>query len=127
MNKLHFVGIVMVAFIMIMVASCQYKFLVEPIIPPPPPGDTTSFSLEIVPIWVAQNCTGCHGTGGTQPDLTADNAYSSITGMGLVNTDDPPLSRIYTHPLPDGNHYKKYTAAQATLLLYWIEEGARNN
>ncbi len=126
MNKLHFIGIVMVAFIMMMLASCQYKFIVEPVIPPPPPGDTTSFSLEIVPIWAEQGCTSCH-PGLHQPDLSADNAYNSITGQGLVVAKDPSASIIYTYPLPEGSHYKKYTTEQAALVKFWIDEGAKNN
>lgn len=126
MKKLITIGIIISTLIMLL-NSCEYKFIVEPVIPPPEPGDTISFSQEIVPIWSDQGCTGCHGTGGQQPDLTADNAYGSITGMGLVNTDDPPTSKIYYYPLPDGNHYGKYTAGQASLVLIWIEQGALDN
>lgn len=125
MNKL-LLNVIVMALIMTAIASCQYKFIVEPVTPPPPPGDTTSFSLEIVPIWEAQNCTGCH-PGVNQPDLSADNAYNSITGLGLVVAGDPDASKIYTHPAPDGGHYAKYTSAQAALVKYWIEEGAKNN
>ncbi len=100
--------------------------MVEPIPPPPPPGDTTSFSLEVVPIWAEVGCTSCHPSL-NQPDLSADNAYSSITGLGLVVAEDPAGSIIYTKPLPDGGHYKEYSAAQALLVQYWIDEGAKNN
>ena len=113
--------------IILLATSCQYKFIVEPVVPPPDPEDTISFSQQIVPIFDEQGCTGCHNTGGQQPDLTADNAYNSITGMGLVNTDDPPMSRIYYYPLPDGSHYAKYTSAQAALVLQWIEQGGLDN
>ena len=113
--------------IIIIVSSCQYKFIVEPVVPPPDPEDTISFSQEIVPIFSEQGCTGCHNTGGQAPDLTADNAYNSITSMGLVDTNDPPASKIYYYPLPDGNHFAKYTSAQASLVLAWIEQGALDN
>ena len=114
-------------FIIVVVASCQYKFIVEPEIPPPDPEDTVSFSLEVVPIWSDQGCTACHGTGGQKPDLTSDNAYNSLTTLGLYDTGNPEGSKIYYYPLPDGNHYKKYTALQASVVLRWIEEGAKNN
>ena len=113
--------------IILLATSCQYKFIVEPVVPPPDPEDTISFSQQIVPIFDEQGCTGCHNTGGQQPDLTADNAYNSITGMGLVNTDDPPMSKIYYYPLPDGSHFAKYTSSQAALVLQWIEQGAHDN
>ena len=111
----------------IFASSCQYKWIVEPEIPPPDPEDTISFSQQIVPIWSEQNCIGCHNTGGTPPDLTADNAYNSITTMGLVDTANPEQSKIYYYPLPDGSHYEKYTSSQAALLLGWIEQGAMDN
>ena len=123
-NLIYSIGIIA---IIVFATSCQYKFIVEPVVPPPDPEDTISFSQQIVPIFNEQGCTGCHNTGGQQPDLTPDNAYNSITGMELVNTDDPPMSIIYDYPLPDGSHYAKYTSAQAALILQWIEQGGLNN
>ena len=126
MNKFLFFGIT-IAIFTLMLASCQYKFVVEPEPVPPDPTDTISFSQRIVPIFSEQSCTGCHNTGGQQPDLSADNAYNSITAMGLVNTSDPADSRIYYYPLPTGNHSTKYTSSQGALVLQWIEQGAHDN
>ena len=95
-------------------------------VPPPDPTDTISFSEQIVPIWGEQGCTGCHN-GSQPPDLTPDNAYHSITSLGLVDTADPVASKIYYYPLPDGSHYAKYTSAQAALVLQWIEQDALDN
>jgi len=113
--------------VILLISSCQYKWIIEPDVPPPDPEDTISFSQQIVPVFNDQGCTGCHNTGGQQPDLTTDNAYNSITGMGLVDTDDPSASKIYYYPLPDGSHFGKYTSAQAALVLVWIEQGALDN
>lgn len=116
--------------VIIAVSSCQYKFIVEPTIPPVDPGDTTnpiSFSAEIEPIFTNTNCTDCHGTGGTKPDLTTGNAYNSINTMGLADTADPESSIIYVKPNPNGNHYKKYSSSDAALILGWISQGAKNN
>ena len=107
--------------------SCQYKFIVEPVPEPPDPSDTIYYSQEIEPIYSTQGCTGCHNTGGTAPDLTEGNSYNSITSMGLVDEGDPVASKIYYYPLPDGNHFAKYTSAQGALILGWIEQGANNN
>jgi len=126
MKKILTIAIILASFIMIL-NSCQYKFVVEPVIPPPDPEDTISFSQEIVPIFDIQGCISCHSTTGQQPDLTADNAYSSIVGGGLVANDDPPSSIIYQKPLPEGDHYAKYTSAQAAIVLVWIEQGALDN
>ena len=126
MNKKLIYSIGVIA-IIVFAASCQYKFIVEPVVPPPDPEDTISFSEQIVPIFSEQGCIGCHNSGGQQPDLTPDNAYNSITNMGLVNTGDPVASKIYYYPLPDGSHFAKYTSAQAALVLQWIEQGALDN
>jgi len=126
MNKKIIYSIGIIA-IIVFATSCQYKFIVEPVVPPPDPTDTISFSQQIVPIFSEQGCTGCHNAGGQQPDLTPDNAYNSITSMGLVNTGDPVASKIYYYPLPDGSHFAKYTSAQAALILQWIEQGALDN
>lgn len=111
-------------------ASCQYKNVVEPIIPPPDPTDTIYFSSDILPIWNSDNyCTSCHKTGATAPDLTTDKAYGSITSLGLVDTDDPSSSIIYSYTLKtsETHSWKKYTDSQAALILQWIEQGAKNN
>ena len=121
-----FRNILVLVGLIVFVYSCQYKFIVEPVVPPPDPEDTISFSQQIVPIFSDQNCTGCHN-GNQSPDLRPENAYNSIISNGLVDTNDPPSSKIYYYPLPDGNHYAKYTSSQAALVLQWIEQGALDN
>ena len=119
-----------VLIIIVIAASCQYKFIVEPEVPPPDPEDTVSFSLDVLPIFNDNNnCTGCHNTGGTPPDLTPDNAYDQITSMGLVDLATPEESKIYKVPHPDdpGHAWKKYTNSQAATVLMWVEEGAKDN
>lgn len=111
--------------------ACEYEF-VEPIKSPPivPPGDSISFSLNIVPIWNNNNnCTSCHKGGGTPPDLTAGAAFSSITNLGLINSTTPENSGIYIIPAPtSGTHgWKKYTSSEAAAILEWIKDGAKNN
>ena len=108
-------------------ASCQYKFIVEPVVPPPDPEDTISFSLQIEPIYTNTGCIGCHTAGQQKPDLTTGNAFNSISSMGLTNTDDPESSIIYVKPNPSGSHYLKYSSSDAAFVLQWIEQGAKNN
>ena len=110
-------------------SSCQYDNPVAPA--PPDPGVTVSFATQTEPIFNNGNtCTACHKTGAQAPDLTTGNAYNSIVNMNLVNASTPESSLIYWYPDPTdtANHtWKKYTAAQAQLVLLWIQQGAKNN
>src|SRR5215472_7914240 len=56
---------------------------------------TVSFSKDILPIF-STNCalSGCHVPGGHVPDLTAANAYQSLTTGGYVTAGDPNNSVI---------------------------------
>lgn len=124
--KLAFLAVILGFF-----TACEYEF-VEPIKSPPivPPGDTISFSLNIVPIWSNNNnCTSCHKGGGTAPDLTAGAAYNSITSSGLIDQTTPANSIIYTYANPSTatHSWKKYTSAEADAILQWIKDGAKNN
>jgi len=110
----------------LVLGGCTYNFIVpEPTVDPNDPNAAeVSFSTEIAPIF-ASKCTGCHTTGNTNPDLTANNAYSSINTSRYINQDSPETSLIYTKP--SGNHSKTYTPAEAAKVLLWIKQGAQNN
>ncbi len=112
------------------IASCQYKFTVEPVIVPPDPDDTVSFATDIIPIWdVENNCATCHDGQIHSLNLTPDAAYAQITSKGLINSEIPEESIIYAYPAPNsGSHsWSKYKAANMPVLLLWIEQGALNN
>lgn len=116
--------IVVLMFLLMGITSCEYEF-VE--IDEPDPDIPVSFAEDIVPVFTANsNCTACHRTGATSPDLSAANAYNSIV-PGLINADNPELSRIYTVPSPASSHPSRYTPIQAARLLTWIKQGAQNN
>jgi len=109
--------------------ACTYDFIVKEELTPVDPTVPVSFSTQIVPIFT-NSCVSCHKTGGQAPDLTAANAYNSIQSMKLVNTATPASSIIYTEPNPANtavHSWKKYTAAEAQLVLTWIQQGAKNN
>lgn len=110
-------------------SSCQYKFNIEPIVPPPDPTDTIYFSQDVLPIWnINDNCTSCHKAGSTPPDLTTDNAYAAVV-PDYVNSAQPDQSSIYTftHPDTETHSWKKYNSSEAAIILQWIEQGAINN
>jgi hypothetical protein len=108
--------------------ACTYDFIVKEELPPVDPNVDVLFSTQIIPIFEAK-CTACHKPGGTAPDLTAANAYNSIKTMNLANTAAPETSLIYTYPSPTTtlHNWKKYSAAEAQLVLTWIQQGAKNN
>jgi hypothetical protein len=93
--------------------------------------DTTevSFSADIEPIFNDGNyCTSCHG-GKQAPDLRTGKAYASLNSTKYLNLATPAESRIYKHPHPDTNEHlqKKYNSPQASKVLSWIQQGAKNN
>jgi hypothetical protein len=110
-------------------SSCEYEWIV-----PSPgsslnPNDTISFAGDILPIFSAHECDECHSTNGTPPDLTTANAWSSITGMGLVNTTAPEASILYDYTLQASSFHswRKVSATESSLILQWIKQGAKNN
>lgn len=109
----------------LMFSGCKYDFIVQEELPDP--NEEVSFAEDIEPIFQGQ-CTGCHNTGGTRPDLSTGNAFTSIKSTRYLNMDNPEESLIYTKPHPSntGSH-PKYTVAQAALILTWIQQGAENN
>jgi len=95
---------------------------------------TVSFSKDIVPLLTA-NCakSGCHG-GTINPNLTAANAYNSLTG-GLVNTATPSNSVVFLWLTGKDMPSQTYMPLGGTnnpgningLILAWITQGAKNN
>lgn len=112
--------------------ACTYDFIAEAPAETVVPVDSTvaiSFSTQIAPIFT-NKCVSCHETGGQSPDLTAANAYKSLTSMNLVNTATPASSLIYNYPNPTNTSvhtWKKFSTSEAQLVLTWIQQGAKNN
>lgn len=90
-----------------------------------------SFAGDIVPILNSScNVSGCHASGGIKPDLSAANAYLSLTNGGYISTSDAQTSPLYLWmtgkkgtPMPTSGVKKDYNA----LVLAWIKQGAQNN
>lgn len=122
--------LMMITGFVLFMASCQYKYTIEPIVPAPDPTDTIYFSSQVVPVWnTGDKCTKCHNTGGTAPDLTPDNAYNAIIST-YVDVNNPEASIIYAFPHPDTDTHnwgESYTTSEAAIILQWIEQGALNN
>lgn len=131
MKLTRILQLAMIVLFVSLLASCEYDFIKpEPGPPPPDPTETIFFSTQVQPIWNANNCTNCHKSGGISSlNLTAANAYSSLTTKGMYSVASPETSKIYTYPHPvTGSHGNKYSSeAEAQIILQWIEQGALNN
>lgn len=128
MKRSHLFKIFILVIGVALLASCEYEFIEVYTPPPPDPTDTVFFQAEITPIFENNNCVGCHN-GGIAFDLTAPNAYNSISSNNLVVPFEPENSLIYTVPNPQsGTHGTKYGSnAEANLIYNWIEQGALDN
>jgi hypothetical protein len=90
-----------------------------------------SFTTDIVAIFNSScNTSGCHNAGGKSPDLSATNAYTSLSNGGYINSSDPQNSELYLWmtgkkgtPMPTTGVNKDFNA----LVLAWIKQGAQNN
>jgi hypothetical protein len=123
-NYLRYLMVLMV--MVIAVVSCEYETIEIDL---PDQNEPVSFSEDIIPIFSSgDNCTGCHGSGGTSPNLTPSQAYTSIV-PNLVNLADPASSKVYLFPnASTATHsFKSYTPVEAALILAWITQGAENN
>jgi len=128
MKKLQLV-LPILAFVFLTV-SCEYEYIQPKQDPPVDPSIPVSFSQQVLPVFTTgNNCTSCHNAGGTPPDLTPENAYSSIINGGMINSANPQASVIYDYPSPasETHAWKKYTNSQASLILTWIQQSAQNN
>ena len=95
--------------------------------------DSVHFAADIVPIF-SKNCalSGCHVKGSRAPDLTADNAYNSLTNGNYINKTDPESSILYkrltgvlTPAMPMGATPNPSNID--ALVLAWIKQGAKKN
>jgi hypothetical protein len=90
-----------------------------------------SFANDIVPIFNSScNISGCHSPGGKAPDLSASNAFNSLSGGGFLSPGDPTSSVLYQWmtgkkgtPMPVSGMNKDYNS----LVQAWLKQGANNN
>ena len=92
---------------------------------------TVSYTNDILPIF-NKSCSisGCHSADGIKPDLSAVNAYNSLSAGNYFNTTAAESSTLYLWmsgkkgtPMPTTGINKDYNA----LVLAWIKQGAKNN
>ncbi len=118
-----------------LITGCKKDYEYVP--PPLDPNVKIKFSTDIMPMFTA-SCygSGCHDDG-IPPDLTAANAWNSLTANGTfigsnVDTVNDASSVLYVRmttttpntPMPTSGLLPK---AQTDKVLLWIQQGAENN
>jgi hypothetical protein len=129
LHKKTLTGLLLACGCIFFVASC-YKDKTVPL-SVPEITKTVSFSQDLVPIFNKScNTSGCHSTGGQTPNLSAANAFNSLTIGNYFDKNAPGNSIIYQKmtgkrgtPMPVSGVNKDYAA----LVLAWIKQGANNN
>ncbi|HEX2920658.1 MAG TPA: hypothetical protein VHO50_05780 [Bacteroidales bacterium] len=101
-------------------SSCE-KYRFSP--PDVDPNATWSLSNDIQPIFNS-NCITCHG-GAISPDLRETRSYNSLTKGEYVKTP-AESSRLYTK-LNAPDHQARTTPVEKLKILYWIQQGAKDN
>jgi hypothetical protein len=94
---------------------------------------TVSFANDIQPI-LTKNCalSGCHAAGGHIPNLSAGNAYTSLTAGGFIDQSKPASSIVYERLTGVLQPSMPFGAASNPsningLMLAWITQGSKNN
>lgn len=93
-----------------------------------------SFSKDLVPLFT-KNCalSGCHASGGHDPNLTADKAYNSLMDdPDFVLVANPENSTLYKRLIGKLSPQMPMGAAKNpgninNLVLAWIKQGAKKN
>ncbi len=90
-----------------------------------------SFLNDVIPI-LEESCalSGCHATGGQAPDLTAGNAFTSLSNGGYLDVDSPESSVLYEWLTGVRTPAMPISGSDPTInakILAWISQGAQNN
>jgi hypothetical protein len=101
-------------------SSCEKNSYAPPAVDP---SATWHFQTDIQPIFTA-NCITCHN-GVRLPDLRSGKSYLSLTKGGFVSLP-ASTSRLYVR-ITTGDHVPRTTDVDKLKILYWINQGAKNN
>lgn len=123
-SKLRNIALVLLG--MFFLAACTSKTIQAPAVPAPP-ATPVSFKTDVLPIFTSCAISGCHVSGSVSPDLTPANAYNSLV-PAFVNTTTPANSTIYLEVKPGGGMNGFFPSDKdPNTILYWIQQGAKNN
>ena len=104
-------------------ASCTYYTNEYSPVP-----DNVSFSEHVIPIFDRScNVSGCHSTGGILPDLTPDNAYINLIGLGFVVPGQAAEESGLYNSIDGGSMRNYATDEDRAIIKKWIDDGAEDN
>jgi hypothetical protein len=119
------------AFVMLAIAGCSKTSTIV-VNPGSSITETMSFEKDIAPIFT-NSCamSGCHAAGSKSPDLSAANAYKSLTDGNYYKANDPDNSVLMmwltgkkSPVMPIGKGPDETINAK---IYAWIKQGAKNN
>jgi len=88
------------------------------------PNHPWSFKTDIQPIFDGI-CIDCHNNT-RPPDLREGKSYAALTKGGYVKLPGAS-SRLYLHMTTNSAHITRSSDAAQLKVLYWINQGAKNN
>lgn len=103
--------------------------------PPPPPGATVSFATDVLPIFAARGCAGCHrGSAGLVLTGGPHETRAQLAGAGArVNLATPADSLVLRKPSlrgvahGGGRIFACASDPDYQRILAWIKQGARDD
>jgi hypothetical protein len=116
-----FVGLVLITAVEGFSSCVKYSYAPAAV----DPNQTFYFETDIQPIFNS-NCVECHN-GKTQfPDLRDGKSYGSLSSGGYIT---PPglTSKLYHQITTNSAHIPRTSSDQKLKILYWIDQGAKNN
>mgnify|MGYP000276777400 CR=1 FL=1 len=114
--------IVLVSSLSLLCFSCYYDDDLMPEVAPIDENTVVKFSTDIIPIFDAYNCAGCHNEN-RDPDLRAGRELNSLLN-GYVTAGNANDSKLFT--TLNGGH-QGVDANSLALIEKWINDGALNN
>ena len=124
MKKLNSILKIISAVMLVMVISSCEKSYYQPIEAPV----DVSYATDMQPFFNTNcNTTGCHDGGFIPLNLLENVSYDALINGGYIDVDKPEESKLYVK-ITAGESMEQYAnATQRTMVLSWIEQGAKNN
>ena len=109
--------------LVMVISSCE-KAYYQPIEAPV----DVSYANDMQPFF-NNNCNiiGCHDGGSIPLNLLENVSYDNLINGSYIDLGKPTDSKLYVKVTPGESMEQYANAAQRTMILSWIEQGAKNN